>query len=447
MLRAIEDRSYQDDAVALALASIEECGGFALFAEQRTGKTVISCRVVKKVAPERLLIVCPKIAIPVWEAHLAQFDITPGCDVRILTWEGLWTERRKLKRWDADMVIADELHRAKGRHSKQGRSLRILSKKARARLGLTGTPQESGLEDYWAQMFFVDAALFGSRWGDFEDRYCEMGGFRGLKIIGYKNEDEFRRKLATRFFRVLLEEVKSVKTDIAPPHVVRFDLEESASAYVSMRDRFVVELKDSMKQKFKRVLERDPETGHKRFILRKRARVVAPRAITQAMKLHQLTGGFVKDEDGTTHRIGFEKLTQWGALVLALGNVPIVTFVRHLPELHLAACLGRRLGREVTLISGKHHGYISGDPFDLAVVQIRSAISIDLSHAEEAILYSWNYSLLDYDQAKFRIRSYHSTRARYHYLIANGTVDEDLFQVVTNKLDFAKTIIDKYRRL
>jgi len=53
---------------------------------------------------------------------------------------------------------------------------------------------------------------------------------------------------------------------------------------------------------------------------------------------------------------------------------------------------------------------------------------------------------LTFDQAKFRIRSFHGVRARYHFLIAQGTVDEDLYSVVSNKTSFAHHIIDKYRR-
>lgn len=450
-----DDRRYQGETVEAGVASIQACGGFALLSEQRTGKTHPALTIAQRIQPERLLVVCPLIAIDdIWGKNIPLYALK--AEVRIFTWKSLWRERKRLKRWKPDMIIADELHNAKDRTSKQSRALRAVARHLRqddsikwqceARLGLTGTPQESGLEDYWAQFDFVDPALFGE-WDDFKAMFLKMGGWFKRKVMGYRNQETFQKLLASRSFRVLLEDVKPVKTDLAPPNIVTFNLVESRSHYNSMEAQFLVEL--NRKVRVKKLL---PDGSHK--IVFQKQRVIATRVITQAMKLHQVSGGFIRDEAGIDHHLGDEKLEQAGALMLALGDVPQVYFVRFISELRRLGQLFTILGRKVTYIAGKRSlkflpkrmRYVSGTPFDIAVVQIQSGVSIDLAHAEEAVIYSWNYSHLTHDQAKFRIRSYHGKRARYHYLVARGTIDEDLLRTVLDKLNFASLIIDKYRR-
>jgi len=437
-----EDRGYQDEAIERAVASLKANGGYALFMEQRTGKTLPACRIVLRIKPQRLLIVCPKIAErDIWQKAVADHQLDKGREVEIISMDTIRNkkERRRLKkRWQPDFVVADELHNFKDRNSKRSRALRSIARKARYRLGLTGTPQESGLEDYWAQFDFVDPKLFGD-WDDFKARYLRMGGWFSKKVIGYRNADRFSKLLRTRSFRVLLEDVKPVKTKIEKDNLIRFDLRESRSIYNKMEKEFIAELNKKVRVK---KLQAD---GSYEFVWEKK-KVVATRVITQAMKLHQITSGFIFDEDSVVHRFGDEKLEQAGALLLELHDRPVVFFVRFLPELYRLGRLARRLGRKVTYISGSHKDYVSGTPFDVAIVQIRSGVAIDLAYAEEAVMYSWTHSHLTHDQARFRIRSYHGIRARYHYLIARGTIDEQLRTTVVDKVSFASLVLDTYRR-
>jgi hypothetical protein len=452
----LERREYQDEAFDLALEELQHgSGGYALFMEQRTGKTPVACRIAHRLNPQRILIIGPEISQQVWESHIDQFNliragrfytnqIVPKNKLDNILFVPstmtLFKARKKLRRWvsRADtLVIVDEGHDFKDPHSKRSRALRIIGRVAKWRLLLTGTPQESGLEDYWAQFDFVDDGLFGD-WGDFQARYLLYGGFKGKKILGYRNEDEFREKMQSRSYRVLLEEVKETPTDIAPPHVVTFDLVESKKAYEQMKQQFIVWLNETIMRKKLRA-----DGTH--YFEKEYKHVAAPLIITQTIKLQQLAGGAVIDDEQRVHWFGHEKLEQAGALMLALGKVPQVWFVRYVHELYKLGALFKYLGREVTYISGAHKGYVSGTPFDIAIVQIASGKSIDLAHAEEAIFYSWGYSYLQFDQAKFRIRSFHGIRARYHFLVARGTVDEDLYSVVSHKTSFAHHIIDKYR--
>lgn len=422
----MEARPYQEEAVAEAL----KYSGYCFFSEQRTGKTLPALKVVAARAPTRLLIVCPNIAIDVWEGEMRDYGLSVP-EVKVLNFEAVWGQRRRLKKWKPDMVVIDEAHRIKNRKSKQSKAIRGIAhqrfKDGRLkwqcpyRLALTGTPTGQGLQDAWAIMDFIDPKLFGD-WDDFSSRYLVKGGFWGKKIIGYQNQAEFTRRFNTRFHRVLLGEVSKQEVK---EHIVKFSLAESRPHYDSMFTKFIVELKD------------------------KRKRIIAPLVITQIMKLHQLTSGFVIDADGIPHQIGEEKLTYAVALVLKL-NEPVVIVARFIHEMQSLAKLLRALSKSVLLISADHP-YKKGDfTTDVAILQIQSGVAIDLARAKKCIFYSVSHSYITFDQARFRIREYIENAtafADYYYLIANGTVDEDVYQAVRTKQNIASLVLDKYRRL
>lgn len=443
---SFEERAYQDEAVKLALASLYEHGGYACFMEQRTGKTIVACRVAHQLNPPRILVIGPEIAQQVWDEHIDQFYLITakrGNDrILYVTRDQVFKLRKKLRRWvqkEDTLVIVDEGHDYKDPHSKRSRGLRIIGRKAKWRLLLTGTPQESGLEDYWAQFDFVDPKLFGE-WAAFKAHYLVYGGFKGKKIIRYLHKDEFQEKLHSRSYRVLLEDVKPVKTDLGRPMKIEFTLDASRVAYSDMEKKFITMLNTWVMRK---ELQAD---GSYTFVKRRKF-VAAALVIKQAMKLHQLSGGWVFDDERQIHRFGEEKLTTAGCLMLAIGeDVPQVWYVRFLPELYRLGHLFRLLGREVTFISGDHKTYHTGDSFDVAIVQVASGQSIDLAHAGHSVFYSWDYSHLKHDQAKFRIRAYHAVFARYYYLIGRHTIDSQLYDAVMDKTSFATLILDRFRR-
>jgi hypothetical protein len=372
---------------------------------------------------------CPKIAIDeIWwkeifnDHHLVSKLDKEEIDIKVMTFEGAAAQRKKLRRWleggDQTMVIGDEIQKAKkgGRGSRRGRASHSFARVARWTLGLSGTPFDKP-HDLWGVFEFVDPSIFGT-WGEFKERYCRMGGFMGRQIIGYKNENELHQLVDSRMHRVLLDDVSKVKTIVNPPVRVRFQLRESLKHYRELETEFMTEVNNRM--------------------------IVAPRAITLAMKLHQCAGGFLIDADKQIHRIGWEK---HNALVRLIGRVGrrFVIFCRFVREVQDIGEVMEDLGYTVTRVSGKHR--FTGFKTEVAVVQIQSGVAIDLADAPVCIFYSWDYSHLNHEQARFRIRSYdRSPEVSYYYMVAWGTIDEDLFDIVQRKQSFSAFLLDKYRR-
>lgn len=88
-------------------------------------------------------------------------------------------------------VAVDESQRIKESKAVRTKVMFEIGKKCGFRYILTGTNITKGVEDLYAQYFFLDPEIIGHRsFYTFRNKYCLMGGFEGKKIIGYHNMNE-----------------------------------------------------------------------------------------------------------------------------------------------------------------------------------------------------------------------------------------------------------------
>jgi hypothetical protein len=92
-----------------------------------------------------------------------------------------------------------------------------------------------------------------------------------------------------------------------------------------------------------------------------------------------------------------------------------------------------------------------GEPYDgkfkhdCLVMQIQSGIAVDMSQADYIIGYSIDFSMINFEQARFRILDFHKPVGHYYFLNASDTIDEDIFLAITRKKHVAKLVCDTYR--
>jgi hypothetical protein len=120
---------------------------------------------------------------------------------------------------------------------------------AACRMIMTGTPITKGIEDLWAQYEFLDPDIIGmSNYYAFRARYCVTApAFRGaafgqVKITGYRNVEEFVKKIAPVTFVV-------PKTVLGLPEKTYEEIpveltRDQKMAYNAMRNRLVDDLKE-----------------------------------------------------------------------------------------------------------------------------------------------------------------------------------------------------------
>ena len=424
--------------------------GCGLFFEQGTGKTWIALGVLERLidtsSDVSALFVVPLTNLEsTWRDSLTlhlpsasvatdfnKFKKLPTPRVLLIHFEGLRRIIRRVKKFAWTLTTIDESQRLNSRNSIQSRCARFLRHQPR-RLALSGTPIEQAPMDVWAQMRFIDFTVFGESWTDFDDEYLRPTGY-----MGYKRE--FRKELLPRFLRkinpyclrVELADVMNVSSEF---HVERFDLfGDQARLYHELDKEMVAQY-------------------HSRQLL-------TPLRITTQIRLHQIVGGFVPIEDEMVH-IGDAKMRCLRRL-LESGRLssPLVVFCRYKPEIEAVARQVARYCKRVEILWGKtgnrsnkavvraelNRRFQRGE-IDALVCQVKTGgLGIDLFRSRCAVLYSIGYSFIDFEQLKSRLlRRGQTQKVNFHFLCANGTIDEDILTAIKDKSTVSRVVLSRLK--
>lgn len=101
------------------------------------------------------------------------------------------------------IVAIDEIHKCKNPSSQQGKG--IMKLQSKCRIAMTGTPLMNTPLDLYIILKWLgyEKHAFYS----FKQHYCEMGGYGGYEIIGYKNLNELQEQLNDIMLRRLKNDV------------------------------------------------------------------------------------------------------------------------------------------------------------------------------------------------------------------------------------------------
>ena len=208
---------------ARALAKLPAEGGYLAF-EQGLGKTLTALRYMRMHGGrKRVLVVCPAVAIGVWHSEAVRDGIecitapsgsraakadeirglvgTGLCDtpeLLILNYEALLERQVEtaVAKWDPDLVIVDEAQKIKTASAKRSKVLHRLCKE-RDTLALSGTPITQNLLDLYSQYKAIDSEIWdGASWTKFKQKYAIMGGYGGYEVVGFRNTDELKGRIA-----------------------------------------------------------------------------------------------------------------------------------------------------------------------------------------------------------------------------------------------------------
>lgn len=101
------------------------------------------------------------------------------------------------------LVVIDEIHKCKNPTSQQGKG--ILKIKSECRIAMSGTPLMNNPLDLF--IIFKWLGYENHSFYQFRKYYCEMGGFGGYEVIGYKHLDELSDQLDDIMIRRRKEDV------------------------------------------------------------------------------------------------------------------------------------------------------------------------------------------------------------------------------------------------
>lgn len=403
----------------------------------------------------KVLVVAPKVACSVWKDEIDKFlpkriprrvlDLSEGpivdrkyvvrnaWDVGILTfilinYDVIYKMKDVLSIWNPDLIVADESHFIKHHTSQRSRALFSLGNKARWKLILTGTPITNSALDIFSQFKFLNPNVFGTRWQSFKHRYAVWGGFGGYKLLRYKNLDDMAK-------RIHLWSYKAKKKDVLdlPPYTfqeVYIPLKpKTQRVYRQMEKDLVVELED---------------LG---------AKATASIALTKALRLLQITGGFVTDEEKQQVQVGSEKLDALREILTTYvveGNSKVVIFANFIWELNQIAALCKKLKidsinlRDVKDETAAKKRFLNDPDCKVFIMQISKGIGInELTAANIGIFYSLNYSSDSFIQARDRLhRPGQKRKVLYLVLLTKGGYDTKVYQNLRRNKSMADSIVD-----
>ena len=107
------------------------------------------------------------------------------------------------KSGEIGVIAVDEIHKCKNPQSQQGKALLKLDSKCK--IAMTGTPVMNQPLDLYVILKWLgyETHAFYS----FRKHYCEMGGFGGYEVVGYKHLDELTARLDEIMLRRLKKDV------------------------------------------------------------------------------------------------------------------------------------------------------------------------------------------------------------------------------------------------
>ena len=449
---------HQGRAAAFALDRLSHGGGAALLMEMGTGKTLTSIGIVGQLWKERriarLLIVAPLSILGVWRDEFDKFAGYDYClsvlegtaarkadtirhmagkslQVLVINYESAWRMEKELAEWRPDMIVCDEGHKIKTHNIAASKAMHRLAAKAKYRLLLTGTVITNKPIDVFSQYKFCDPAIYGNSFYQFRNRYFDMVGFGGYTPVMKRSmEGEFTERLHSIAFRATKAECLDLPefTDI----VQRIDLEPQA-------------------MRIYRQLVRDS------YAELAEGSVTVTNVLSQLLRLSQLTGGYVGNDDaGGVTQVSTAKLDALADLVdgaVADGR-KIVVIARFVPEIHAIGKMLEKKKIRYAQISGEIRdrdaqiAAFQNDPdVPVFIGQIATAgLGITLTAASLMVFYSLDYSMSNYEQTRARIhRVGQKNECTYIHLVARGTVDEKVLKALHDKANLAKSLVDDYR--
>ncbi len=429
--------------------------GAMIAAVMGTGKSAMTVYLCAEECFQLILILCPLRVVQVWKPQFEMHSTVPflvlplddsfsnvrakrdeaerkirharsrGVPVVVVinydsAWRVPFAEWALKQKWD--LVVADEIHRCKAPGGKASRYLARLGKAARFRLGLSGTPMPHSPLDVYGYFRFIDATIFGWSFNRFRQHFAVMGGYQDHQVVAYDNLDELNRK----FYSVTFACGKDV-LDLPPEVHITYKCQLGAEARRTYRS-------------LKRNLMAELDAGE----------VTAANALVKLLRLQQITGGFIRTDDGHDVQIDSAKLNLLRDVLEDIApDEPVVVFCRFHKDLEAVNRVADETGRRSLELSGRRDElkrWQAGEAPVLAVQIDSGGVGVDLTRARYSLYYSLGFSLGSYEQSLARIHRPGQTRpVEYIHLLAQDTVDEQVMAALARRSDVVNSVLQQMK--
>jgi SNF2 family DNA or RNA helicase len=336
------------------------------------------------------------------------------------------------------LMAVDESTTIKTPTAKRTKSILVLGKYAKYRRILTGSPVTKSPLDLYTQCGFLNEELLAfTSYYSFRNRYATMldrnfGGRRVQIVGGYKRLDELAGLLKPFSYRVLKEEC----LDLPEKTYVQREVEltdEQKQTYSTMKAAALASLKGKM--------------------------ATAPHILTQLMRLHQITCGHLKNDDGTITSLKSNRINSLMELLEEVDG-KVIIWANYIYDIkQIVAAIGKKYGEDSivqyygAIPSEMRQKYIEifQDPDSKARFFIGNpqtgGYGITLTAAKTVVYYSNGYDLEKRLQSEDRAhRIGQKNMVTYVDLITPKTVDEKIRKALRKKINIATEIMGEELR-
>lgn len=407
------------------------CAG--LFIDMGLGKTAIALHAFLSF-PKPILLVGPiRVIETVWEGEAKKWPATNDLTFSLVRGQKAARERaleveadiylvnpellpEALEARSYEALVIDESSMFKNPSTKRFKLIRKHLKKFGRRVILTGTPNPNSLMDLWSQIFILDLGQrLDTAFFRFKQRFFEQ-----LDYMGYKFGP---REGAT-------EKVTELISDL----IFRVEAEGNLPAREVIENIVPVELPPQVRRLYK-------EMERRAFIdLGKETTITAANAAAAMMKLRQVAGGFVYDDDHSTQSLHREKINALESILGETGTPVIVVY--HFQ--HELAALRKAFPYGVTLDKGWSQEEWDAKEISLLFLHPSSGgHGLNLQYGSHTmVIYSASFSYEQMAQTRARIdRQGQNAPVVFHFLRATDTVDDLLLEVLEAKKVSQATVL------
>ena len=366
------------------------------------------------------------------------FESTDNLQILVMNVEALSTKKGKMFAFKflnchKCLMAIDESTVIKNPGAIRTKNIVDLGKHISYKRILTGSPVTKSPLDLFMQCMFLDPWLLDQQsYYAFRTRYaiCRKINVSGRQVeivVGYRNLGELSEKLKPFSYRCLKDDCLDLPKKTFMKRIIELT-DEQKKLYKSMKEKALAVLNGKM--------------------------VTTATVITQLMRLHQITCGHFKSDDGTVQKLKSKRLDElMNILEEVEGKAIIWAHYRHDIEIILEE-VKRKYG-DKSIVT--YYGDTSNDDRQKAIEAIQDpegptrflvgtpqtgGYGITLTGASTMIYYSNGYDLEKRQQSEARIdRIGQEKPMTYIDIIAEETIDEKIVKALRTKVNIATEIM------
>ena len=468
MFYKFKTKPYGHQLTALKKSSDKKV--YALFMEMGTGKTKVAidnlAMLYDKGKINGVLIIAPKGVYKTWYAQEFPIHMPTHIHYKMVLWQAIINQKQK-KRLDIlfktgvelhvlimnveafsttkgvefarkflscheTFMVVDESTTIKNPEAKRTKNIINLAIHAKYRRILTGSPVTKSPLDLYKQCEFLDPDLLNhSSYYTFRSRYATMrsANFNGRSVqlvVGYKNLEELSEKLKPFSYRVLKDDCLDLPPKTYMKRIITLTPEQE-KIYRQMKQMALAEMNGKV--------------------------ITTMNALTQLMRLHQITCGHFKADDDSIQPIKNNRLSELlevleelegKAVIWAHYQFDVQTIVKAIEEKYGEKSVVTYYGltpNEIRQTNLERFQTKDETRFLVGTPQT-GGYGITLTAASTMIYYSNGYDLEKRTQSEARIdRIGQKFPMTYIDIMAEDTVDERIVKALRKKINIATQVM------